>query len=259
MTTPAAPQTSQPAGSQSPTTSVTPPNPPTETEEQKAIRELKAKEALYMETIREQGAKLNELSAKVESLPTTVTPEPTQQERANKFYSDPEAAINAAIEKAIAPLKNFVTTFKSESAYDRLKNKFKADPRFKETIEKYEPFIDQAMAKNEPNDNNMIGVLSGIVGAATLGLLATPSAPAPTTTSAANNGEPTTVITPPHIRPTPSATPRPQDDKPKRRQLTENEKRLAREKGMSEEVFHQWLEADKEDVATSRIGLPEKK
>jgi hypothetical protein len=225
------------------------------TEEQKAINEFKRKEELYLATIREQGQELNKLNSRVtqveEKIPAPV--EVSSEDRAKKFYQDPQKAIDEAVERAVAPLKDFVRSFKSESQYDRLKTRFKSDDRFKQVFEQYESYIDEAMSKNEPTEGNMIGVLSGVVGAARLGFLK--GAP-PVNDTKEKERE---VFTPPHIRPSHTRPPESRDEKPKTRELTENERRLAREKGQSPEEYIAWLDEPKDRVAVSKIGKEAKK
>jgi hypothetical protein len=227
------------------------------TEEQKAINEFKRKEELYLATIREQGQELNKLNSRVtqveEKIPAPV--EVSTEDRAKKFYQDPQKAIDEAVERAVAPLKDFVRSFKSESQYDKIKNKFKSDERFRPVFEQYESYIDEAMAKNDPTEANMIGVLSGVVGAANLGFLRG-APPVNNTTTKEKEKE---VFTPPHIRPSHTRPPESRDEKPKVRELTENERRLAREKGQSAEEYIAWLDEPKDKVAVSKIGKEAKK
>jgi hypothetical protein len=70
-----------------------------------------------------------------------------------------------------------------------------------------------------------------------------------------------TVTTPAHLRPSAPAVPgaEPGNEKKELRTLTENEKRLARERHQSDEQFLAWLDVPPESVVFSTIGKPEKK
>jgi len=256
MSSPATPVVEKPvSASPEKPTSQTPQDAPTE-EQPKPVEltpeeEFRRKEELYLDTIREQGQKLTELTELVRKRDEPPPPEASAEDFFKSPVMQSRKIVREELDAAIKPLKDFIAEFKSGSAYDRLKAKFKADPRFTEVFANYEALIDEAMSKNEPTDNAMLATISGIIGAASLGLLGGRAAPS---TPARPN-----VATPPHLRPSAPLPPSPPDGKPKQRALTENERRLARERSMTDEQYLSWIDVKPEDVIRSKVGREEKK
>ena len=249
-------------GSQTTSTPETPPEQPN--------RLLELMEA----NMREQAQRLRALESENNQLRNVRQTEelnpPIQpgQQDAEAFWRDPAANIQRLIreetQRAVKPLYDFKTQMERQSGYDGLKNRFRADRRYAEMFPKIEALVDQLMSNADPTEQNMqLAVLSAI------GTVVTGQAPGvtiggpPTTTTQPTNGQPpqttqeTRVITPAHLR---SSPPQPvvENAPPKLRDLTELESRLARERGQSKEEFLQWLDVPATEVATSRIGKPEK-
>ena len=261
MTTPAAPvapapapaPTPTPAPSPSPTASPTsaPPAAPAPAASPFAGLSDAEKDRLltfYMGATRAQEARITELAGKVETLVTRpaapTAPVPDAAELNKGFYEKPyettREIVRREIKEAIEPLTGFVHAFSSNSELEVIKKEFKADPRLAQVFELGEPSIDhlvnQAVSKGVKLSRELVmGAIANVKGGIELGWIGTGSAPAaPSAPSAPRPGEP---IIPPHLRPSAPPAPGPLDTKPKLRDLTEEEKRLARENKMSDEQY----------------------
>lgn len=240
----------------------TPPAPPTNSREKE----------LYEAVIREQNARIQALQDQVNRTPvnTPAQPEPTPDERRAAFYNDPlthtRTIIKDELERTVAPLLDFVKSFKGEgSPYQQLKAKFQADPRYSNLLAnpKIATGVEILMSKTETTPENMQAAIIQVAGLEMTGQLdaaliaagvsvsnfAPPTPPAPTpATPPVNN------MNTPYVPPSAPRTPAGGTPQNKPRELTELERRLARERGMSDPDYLAWLEAPANSVATSKIG-----
>jgi hypothetical protein len=135
----------------------------------------------------------------------------------------------------LRPLNDFVAVTKRDADYAALKSQMRADPRFTRLNEIEARF--DAMMKTSPLDpNTMIGAYYAVLGMMlSNGEIANTATPAPTTPT------PTPAVnTSAHLRPSPATAPA--TAKPARRQLTENELRLARASGLTADQYLDELE-----------------
>lgn len=212
--------------------------------------------------LREQNRTIQALANR-ETAPAPAQPAPPPEdpdEARQRFYNEPHnevrRIIKAELDESIAPLRDFVTSFRQSSVYDNLKTKFKSDPAYRAlghhlndaTIESA---VDEIMQQvPEKNDTAMQQAIIHALGLKAAGVLtAKPAAngePPVNTRSAVDTPQPSTqpggrsVPQPAHFRPSNPNPPRP--SAPARRQLTELERRVARERGMSDEQYLNWLE-----------------
>jgi hypothetical protein len=216
--------------------------------------------SVYAGTIRDQDARLRDLEKDRDEFRKIVsTPKPAEvaadaAAKNKSFYERPYEAtqelVRAEVQAAVAPLVDLVRGNANRSDYDRIKDSFRVDPRFKPVFDAgLEPHIDRMIqnhaAAGQPVTKEIVLVaISGVKGAADLGLLGdfggNSGQPSMAGVPPAPNSSPSgpTMVTPPHLRP--SAPPAPGgsgDDKPKLRDLTENEERLRRENRMTKEEF----------------------
>ena len=132
------------------------------------------------------------------------------------------------------PLNDFVTVTRREQEYQNLKAQMRQDPRFSQ-LSAIEADFDLMMKNAQLDPNTMIGAYYAVLGMAHAnGKLAAATTPATPPAPA------TPVTTPAHLRPSASTPVAPA--KPQRRQLTENEKRLARAANMTDEQYLDELE-----------------
>lgn len=223
---------------------------------------------LLEEQVREQNRIIQETINR-QSQPTAPEPTPDPEELKQRFYSDPyntmREAINQELATAIAPLREFVAQLKGNTEYDKLKSRFSVMPQFAAIFQNPDAVaaLDQIMAQADKTDQNMQAALVQVAGLMSLGALPGSNgghqpAPAPAPQFAQQQPRPTnqqgaTVPNPPYMRP--SGAPRPGAQAPTTtRKLTELEKRLAREAGMSEADYLKWLETPANKVIDSDIG-----
>ena len=177
-------------------------------------------------------------------------PPPADREALKKeFYNDPIAAIEKVVSRVNAPLNDFVAVTKNDNAYANIKNAIRNNPQFASKFPKIEATVDnivrQALDSGSPLSEGLVysAVLSSI-GLVEIGQVPgvsfrDPEPPVPP----ANKTEPRNVITPPHLAP--SSPPLPNNNSaPRQRELTENEKRLARASKLSDKEYLDLLEGD---------------
>jgi hypothetical protein len=214
---------------------------------------------LYAQTIKDQGKKLSDLDKQMQDM--RKGPPPSQEEMDKNLWARPTDSIRGIVreelEQSVAPLRQFVSTFQGADQYSRAKNKFKNDPRYKPVFDKAEAYIDEMMKgqnyqSEEELEGSLRATLLSVVGAVNLGLLpgVSFSGDAPVTTPPSGGGS---MTTPAHIPPSPPPGAPPKT--PARRELTENERRLAREWKMTPEEFLDWQDLDSTKVASSTIGI----
>ncbi len=210
---------------------------------------------LYATNARAAEERLAALERRAAEPPPPPPPDPKSE--AGKFWTDPVTVLRGEIDRAVKPLNDFRTSFERQAKVDELKAQVRADPRFKDIFEKGEQYIDQAIrAMPEVTREGIMSAALSIRGAAALGMLPglsfeapapAPAPPAPGTPPAP--GAPPVSTVPPHLRP--SAPPPPSaPEPPRRRELTENEKRVARENGMDEEEYLEFLELPPDQVVS---------
>lgn len=181
------------------------------------------------ELIKQQQAKLDELSKK---------PEVPIGDQNKEFWNNPVEALNRALKETVAPLIEFRNEYKATTAYDKIKNDAKADARFKDFLAQpgVEQQIDQLMSKNPAPTHEAFGAtVMGLRGAMELGIVPRPVVDKKPDELPKPPIDMTTI--PPHMRPSSAPTPKQGDTAPKLRELTENERRLARENKMTEAEF----------------------
>lgn len=231
-----------------------------------------AREALLLEEIRRIGGRQERLEKELAE--SKKPPEPSLADKTKEFYDNPTKVIEEALKKTVQPLIEFRDEFKAQSAYEKLKTDFKADPRYKAFLETpgVESAVDQLMAKNQPTADAMRAVILGVKGGIDLGLITLPTAPAtqpaagtpPATQPAAGAPPKVPDNLPPHLRP--SAPPGPADEKGDDKKskyktmaegATENQRRLARENGLTLEEYFEMNDVNPLDVISSKIGIKE--
>jgi len=110
------------------------------------------------------------------------------------------------------------------------------------------------------NDTSFGFIVLSAIGLQTTGMIERPT---PTSESSKRNRE-DTLPTPTYMRPSSPASPTPRDDKPRHRELNENEKRLLREfnsthprdKQMTEAQYIEWQTMPAAAVATTKFDRP---
>jgi hypothetical protein len=171
--------------------------------------------------------------------PVNVTTELTRDD----YFNDPINTINRLVSAQVKPLNEFTQEMQAQREYEQLKAGYRQQyPAFAQI----ESTVDQFMIGKPRNHAGMQSAIREAVGHLAL---TNPASLNPPTNN--NPPAPTNPVTPTpkvpdsqaHLRPsnTPSITP--VDNNPKRRPLTENERRLLREQNMTEERYWQLMEA----------------
>lgn len=222
------------------------------------------------ENLREQNRQIQQLQDQLARATTTpaapAAPQPSDEEERQNFYNRPVATtrqmIQEELDRTIKPLTDFVQQMRGGTESEKIMSRLKVDPRFAPHWDAaVENAVNSVIARLSPDQINEQTIQSTIIqalGLKSIGQLApvpgspAPSAPpAPAPSNPPTNGNPP-VSSPPHMRP--SAPPGPNANQPvRRRQLTENEKRLAREKRMTDDVYLDWIEMPASQIAKAPI------
>ncbi len=218
---------------------------------------------LQTKTVRDQGASLARLKKDFDELKAKKEEEnqPTLDERSKGFYADPVKIIREELQKAIAPLNEFKNRFESDSEYDRIKKGLKANPVFAEHLSnpQFESVVDQLIAEGQRtgvqlNENIVIATIKHTIGDVVTGELVL-DIPKKTGNETGNeNKKEEERMIPPYLAPS-SPPQKTRGTEKQYRDLTENEDRLRRERGMTKEQYLNWLEVDSNDVIDSKIGI----
>lgn len=182
----------------------------------------------------------------------------------DRFLTEPAAAtaeitrniVQEEIRNAFAPLANDFKAMQRTTAYTALKAQVRqVVPNF----DRIESAVDAIMANQEPTVANMQVAIPLAIGQLAMngqwngGQTAANNNPAPSNNANANNNP-----IPAQLSPTPPAPPRPVTPA-QSRPLSELEKRVARENGMSEEEYIKFRDMDEKAVATSQVGIQQSK
>ena len=223
--------------------------------------EMRAMLGQQQELIRAQARALEEGSNRLQSIEAKLSKlsEPAPKapaEQAKEFFDNPTTVtrdiVKEELKTAVQPLRDFVDGMRSESAYDKAKKSVKSDPKLKQVFEVAEDLIDAAMSQEgvQPTEAafratalaTMGAIYAGFVPGRTLG-----GAPPPPP-----NGDPAVPHQPSHVRP--SAPPPPAPPKAKEPELTENQRRLAREAGLTPAQYVAYMNMEPTDVASKKLS-----
>ena len=224
---------------------------------------------IQQKTVREQGARLTQTENELAALKAKQEEEvkPTMEESAKKFYADPVGVMKEALEAAVAPLNAFKDRFEGEADYVRIKKGLMSNPVYAQHLNnpQFAGIIDELIADGQRGTG--IEVSERIVEAAikhTLGsivagdIVIAPVKGVTTEETTEAKTEEENKLIPPYLQPS-SPPQKSRTTEKQYRDLTENEARLAKEKGQTKEQYLDWLEVDPADVIDSKIGIPEKK
>ena len=212
---------------------------------------------LYDQVLREQQQELARLRQEREE---RNKPAPlSADEQKQRFFSNPMDVLREEISNAVKPLMDFTQTFKQQSEYDKLKDKYRNDPRYSQLFPHIESYVDQILANSEKNEQTLRTAVLVAIGAAQTGEIKIPVGnnggrqTAPQNTPPNNNNQnPNNMTVPAHLRSTPPAVPVNNNNNQKP-VLTELEKRLARERGMSEDEWARFRDMPSHEVANAEV------
>lgn len=203
--------------------------------------------ALYLSVLQDKNREIDTLRQQLsQKQQEAAKPAPITPAQEQEFFANPVSTtrdlIKQELTEALAPFKGFIQQNQSETEYQRIKRTLRDNPVLGNLLKENESLVDQLMNGATVNENNVMAAIFQANGLKAAGLLNNQNQPiTPQNTQASSqqppvNQQPQNMSTPPHLRPTPPAAPR-LDNAPPKRQFTENEKRLMREWGMTEDEY----------------------
>lgn len=213
---------------------------------------------LQQATIRETGGKLTEATTELQGLKARMDkleapPKPTIDDENKEFFKNPAGiqkrqldALREDLQTSIQPLRDFVKEMKGGTQLEKIKSKFRADPRYAKVLDggAMEAYVDQALQnQSEINEATVMSAVFAVAGMASTGALEVPEVkPAEPKPNPNPNPAPAAGGDSPSLRPSSPPAPTPTQPEGKKRELTETEKRLARAYGQSDEEYLAGLE-----------------
>jgi hypothetical protein len=221
--------------------------------------------ATYIKSLQDTLDRNAEIMRRMEerlSTPTTQTPAPApapaprSAEEVNKeYYESPgtfvERRIDAALERTVKPLNDFVANFRSNEQVDRLISEVKQNPRL---AAQWDAAVEETVRKqlsSVPAANLNLGLAQqatvNAIGLKALGAIGSAPIPNPVPTP---NPEPTVTI-PANIRPSNPPAP---NSRPAKKvvELNENERVMARQNRQTPEEFVFWRDIPADKVMTAK-------
>jgi hypothetical protein len=214
---------------------------------------------MYEQTTREQGARLSATErrmAEMETRSAKAVPEPKVE--AQEFFADPMGHVKRALDDTVAPLRQEIQDarayFRGQDTRVALRQKY-------DDWDVVEPYVNHLLSQANYPDPNDAGLLETLYYTAkgvmvSQGINVQPTSPQ-TPSQAAPVRTEVPAVPPQHRASTPPPPPpRPAQSSGKVRELTESEKRIAREHGLTPEEYIKWQEMDISDVATADFDRP---
>lgn len=214
---------------------------------------------------KEQGSTLTAMRREIGEIKEQITKpkQPEEEPTAEDFYRDPLGVMNRALESQIQPLREEIA-----AGARALRPDPRAELRKKyDDWDSYEPYVDMLLQRQEFPDPDNPGLLESLYYMAkgyaqSHGVEAAPSGVASEGGEGVDRNKRAALesaIPPQHRGSSPPQPPRQGKKEAQTRQLTESERRLAREFGMSEKEYVEWQEMDERDVPVSNLGQEESK
>ena len=207
----------------------------------KSTAEIESLFNLMQNTVQSQTRRINELAS-------TPAPSPVDEpvtEPKGDFFDDPLAHMRRELRAAVAPINEEIANIKAQAtvnmAWEQVGMKFGDFDKFRPHVEVM--LSNMGVAPNQVTPDLLESLYYGAKGyIATHEQSVEPTAP-PTKTQAPP---------PPQHRPSSAPLPRSQGSRP--RQLTEDERRMAREFGMTPEQWIEWGDKDEGAVADAEVA-----
>lgn len=181
-------------------------------------------------TTQEQKDRLTRAESQPSSAPITPPP-PTKEEAKVDFFENPHAAIEAAMAKAVAPLNDQIAEFRTQGIVDAAWTAIAQEiPDFAQ----FRPMVEQLITSNAvPAGTITVDLLRHLYYTA-VGFADRRGGTVPTPTPAPAGSTPTHI---PQHRPSAAPLSVAEEGKPKLRELTENERVLAKFHGQTDEEY----------------------
>lgn len=202
---------------------------------------------LYLRRIQEQQEEIARLRAvQVTTQQTKETNDPSQ------LFKNPHEMFSKIVQDAVAPLQKDFNAFKRQKNANELKDVFRKNQNYKPFFDRIEPVLDATLANLiaddsvEINSSIMERTLDMIVGGYVTNKIPNLPYEPPTQEKKQATQLESDKAMPAHLRPTASRTI--EEVKPKF-QLDEQQKRVAREQGLTEEQYWDLLNKSAREVA----------
>jgi len=207
----------------------------------KSPAEIESLFNLMQNTVQSQTRRINELA----TVPTPTAPAEVGVEPKGDFFDDPLTHMRRELRTAVAPINEEIANLKAQalvnSAWESVGMKF-------HDFEKYRSHVEAMLQNMGVGPAQVTPDLLESLYYGAKGYIATHEAniaPAPSEV-------PSQAPPPPQHRP--SSAPLPRSNAGQPRQLTEDERRLAREFNLTPEEFIEWGEKDEGDVANAEVA-----
>jgi hypothetical protein len=229
-------------------------------------------------SIREQNQRIQSQQdeiRQIKSAPASTTqPVVPAQADPTTFFNNPQGVlaefedrIKTHFADTVKPLQDFVRGMKGDGTpYGNLKAQYANDPRFASQLAnpKISIAVDKILeGQQSVTPDIMAGAIIQAAGMEVTGQLdsalvraGVPLSQFSSSNSQQNQPPQNMRITPPHVPPTPPAAPITQPATTAPEPLTELQKRMARERGQTEEQYREWLNVPASNVVGSKIGRP---
>jgi hypothetical protein len=233
-------------------------------------RTLQNTHQLYGEALREAEGKRKQLERDIEDLRRTASQPSVPDDQLS-----PAELISREVGKQVKPLVDQFTQFRlsqSGNEYQNIKNQFRSMPAFAPFFSQLEPYIDQEMQGKEINTQNVQNAIAVVIGRFQMQAALNPQTvqqipqtQLPQGNQPVNNPPANNPALPAHLRSSAPPLPNRQPNNnltPNgnvRRQLSELEKRVAREQRppLSDDQYIDWISETNENVIHSKIGIPQ--
>lgn len=217
---------------------------------------LERQNNLLLDSLRSTNARLNAQAQELEEARKPAPRVRNVEEETQEYFKDPIGSnarlIEEALERRMKPFQQYIERLQNDSLVDQLINNIKQNPnvaaKWNQPLENW--IRANVTSLNPLNENSFAGLVAAAFGQQTLGLI---ESPAPSTPAPKNMREDNRIM-PPNVPSNRSAPTNPNSSSAKRRELTEEEKRLARENRMTDDQYLDWLEVDRRGVVNSTIG-----
>lgn len=195
---------------------------------------------LFMSALREKETENQRLRSLLEQ--RNAAPPVAEVDQWETFTGAPRDLIAQEVDRAVAPLNSFIQRMERDAELTKFKKIFRVNPMYAKVLDHAEHYVDQVLSGvNQLSVQAVELALTSVAGAIATGQIkiegfnfgTTPPNPTPTPAPV----PPRNPTVPPHIPP--SSTPLPENTNavPGKRELTETERRLARQWNMTDEEY----------------------
>lgn len=192
---------------------------------------------LFMAALREKEDENRRLRSQLDQ--RNILPPAAEVDQWESFTGAPRDLIAQEVDRAVAPLNSFIQNLQRDAELTKFKKLFRVNPMYAKVLDYAEHYVDQVLSGvNQLSVQAVELALTSVAGAIATGQIkiegfnfgTTPPNSTPIV-------PPRNPVIPPHVPP--SSTPLPENTNatPGKRELTETERRLARQWNMTDEDY----------------------